>query len=568
MRILSAAVLSGVLVVSAPVPTSGQESAPANPTIHGATARVVDVSVVVTHPNGAPAADLTAGDFQVFDNGRRQEIRMFRVENFGRFAAISAPSQPPRPDFKQHVVRTISNRTPPDPASPNPITVILIDVRDIYNPDRMTWTDLVHARDALVKFLQQVRSEDRLGIYLMEKRGFWILHEYTRNCSDIVARVATWKDRANTALSATRDAADVWSEFAAHFAGVDAATASAIKRAQFALTAPINRGLDNPLAVLESVAAHLAALPGRKNVVLVSGQVLLPTDFKVRSRTLQAILQAGVAIYAIDPSGLASYEFDASVASPSWATAASPRPRREASVYVNEAQRHMSMLVQSSLSALAVDTGGQVFLNSNEILGAIRSSVDDSRVTYTVGYYPRGLTGDGQFHKITVKVTRRRGLSVRHRAGYFDRNDSASDMQRHEAEMRYAVWSPVDASAIGLEAEIPAARPGVLDEYPLKLTISLGGVGLQPEGDRWCGALDVVLVQRDSSGNEYEYSRQSLGLKLQEDTYRGVLQNGVAYRSRVKLNPKATSIRAIVRDPSSGNLGSLTIPVGNAGKEP
>jgi hypothetical protein len=51
-------------------------------------------------------------------------------------------------------------------------------------------------------------------------------------------------------------------------------------------------------------------------------------------------------------------------------------------------------------------------------------------------------------------------------------------------------------------------------------------------------------------------------LRLKEETFLKNLRDGVVYRTSMSLNPKATSMRLIVRDPNSGNMGSLTIPVG------
>jgi len=96
----------------------------------------------------------------------------------------------------------------------------------------MTWQDLVYARAQVIRFLRQVRPEDRLGIYLMGSNRFWILHEYTENCADLLARLAAWKP-ADGAVPGNSKSLDVWSEFALQVAGVDAETASAIHRGQF-----------------------------------------------------------------------------------------------------------------------------------------------------------------------------------------------------------------------------------------------------------------------------------------------------------------------------------------------
>jgi hypothetical protein len=214
--------------------------------------------------------------------------------------------------------------------------------------------------------------------------------------------------------------------------------------------------------------------------------------------------------------------------------------------------------LQSSLTALAEATGGQVFVNTNDVLGAIRSSFDDSRVTYTLGFYPSASNDDGSFHPLKVKLPGRH-LTVRHRAGYFEPGAPARDPLRREAELREAVWSPVDASVIELSGSASPVTGS--QDYELKLSIGLAAVTLQPDGDRWSGHIEVILVQRDNFGNEYEPLSQELGLKLRQGSYDTAVRSGLPYGRSFRLNPKATSLRAIVRDLNSGNLGTLTIPL-------
>ncbi len=543
-----------VAPAAAQILPSQQSSAPA---VLKSSTRLVEVSVVVKDEHGSPVTNLNSKDFELLDNGKRQEIRLFNAADPrsgpARTVSVSGPQSN----------SMISNRRPADPASSNPVTVILIDARNTYSPERMAWTELVYARDQLIKFLLQIRPEDRLGIYLMGRDGFWILNEYTETCAGIVSRLTSRTVSAHPDTPARSKAKDVWSEFAAHFPRSDAATLSAIHHSQFAASSWIDRRYENPLAVLESVAAHLAGVQGRKNVILISGQMFLPDDLAVRAKMLNTIIQAGIAIYAIDPSGLAPYALDASFVIPSGVTMSSTRPGRDALGHISSrelAQKYLATLVQSSLMALSSDTGGRAFTNSNDIMQAIKTSFEDSSMTYTLGFYPRDSAGDGSFHRIKVKVKAAgRRLTVRHRIGYFDREEMPPDSQRPLVDMQQAVWSPVDATGIGLEAAVE--RSPVRDVCPLTLTIELDGVYLSFDGGRWAGRIDVALVQKDNSGNEYEYLHQTLGLNLQQDSYDSMLRSGLPYRRALKVNAKATAIRAIVRDARTGNIGSLTIPI-------
>ena len=73
---------------------------------------------------------------------------------------------------------------------------------------------------------------------------------------------------------------------------------------------------------------------------------------------------------------------------------------------------------QDTMEALAQRTGGKAYYNSNDLKNAIRGAIDDSKVTYVLGYYPAHNTWDGKFHELKVQVDRK-GANVRRRLGYF-----------------------------------------------------------------------------------------------------------------------------------------------------
>jgi hypothetical protein len=97
--------------------------------------------------------------------------------------------------------------------------------------------------------------------------------------------------------------------------------------------------------------------------------------------------------------------------------------------------------------------------------------------------------------------------------------------------------------------------------YDLNVTIALDGLSLESDGKRWKGTIHVVLVQKDDEGQQYNSVDQTVNLALRPETYRKMLGSGFGFHEVVAMNPRATSLRVIVLDQASRNLGSLTIPV-------
>src|SRR5258707_7921381 len=82
-----------------------------------ATARLVQVSVVVHDKKGQPVADLKKEDFQIKVDGHVQSISLFSVDSAG-----SLPSSPEK--LPQN---TFTNRLEQRPGTPSSVTIILLD---------------------------------------------------------------------------------------------------------------------------------------------------------------------------------------------------------------------------------------------------------------------------------------------------------------------------------------------------------------------------------------------------------------------------------------------------------
>ena len=97
------------------------------------------------------------------------------------------------------------------------------------------------------------------------------------------------------------------------------------------------------------------------------------------------------------------------------------------------------------MKGLAAETGGVAFFNTNDIGGAVRAALDDSRVAYELGYYPAIGKWDGGFRKVKVKV-KRPGAHVRTRSGYL-----ADYLEPGEA--------PLETRAIDLTVRVEPTQP-------------------------------------------------------------------------------------------------------------
>ena len=133
-------------------------------------------------------------------------------------------------------------------------------------------------------------------------------------------------------------------------------------------------------------------------------------NFSIRRRSgriLRSVTELAnrynTAIYAVDPRGLAPFEFDLST-------------QGSANVSLTK-DRAMLENTMDTLRILADETDGRAIVNSNDLDKGLRQIVRDSSAYYLLGYTSTLSQPDGKFHKINVRV-KRPGLQLRARPGY------------------------------------------------------------------------------------------------------------------------------------------------------
>lgn len=335
------------------------------------------------------------------------------------------------------------------------------------------------------------------------------------------------------------------------------------------------------LGALEDVAHHLAGIPGRKNLVWISGAfpiriglnprsisrcgTRLPEsprsaetnsgvqDFSEREKRIGRLFtEAQVAVYPVDPSGLHTRQVP---------NTGNLRPENAA--------RHLAASSAAeadieSMLLLAKDTGGLAFYNSNDLASSIRSAADDARVTYTLGFYPPETAWDGKYHdpKVTVE---RAGLVVRAREGYLASTPTIESEPDREQALRLAVTSPLEAAAIGVQVKV---QSNPLEWYGQKVVVAIDPRDLRFEAKdgRMRSEADLLFAQQASDGRTLEAQKKTFHYALPLDSYRESLAPSVNLEKQLTIQPQATRVRIVVRDASSGAVGSVSIPVRAAGK--
>lgn len=212
-----------------------------------------------------------------------------------------------------------------------------------------------------------------------------------------------------------------------------------------------NRRVAATSRALSMVARSLAPHRGRKHIVLYSaGYALDPV-----AQVIDAVTSGVAACTSGDTMAVRRYAFQelgslaSSAATDGLRAAVDSANRSQASFYTIDPRGLMTNVIQPQqggrsrtggggplvrfatlddrlsqdfLRALASDTGGRSFFNSNDIGAGLRRAWQDADSYYLIAYAPESRQKRGRFRRISLKIDRP-GLDLRYRQGYFEVSD-------------------------------------------------------------------------------------------------------------------------------------------------
>ncbi|HVQ27186.1 MAG TPA: VWA domain-containing protein, partial [Planctomycetota bacterium] len=130
------------------------------------TLSLVQVDAVVTDKSGRHVTDLTAADFEIFEDGRRQEI------THCSYVAIPAlPAPPPRPADPALPAPPVPTRIRPDRVR-RTIALVVDDLG-------LSFRSTIEVREALRKFVDEQMEPGDLVAIVRTRGGIGALQQFT-----------------------------------------------------------------------------------------------------------------------------------------------------------------------------------------------------------------------------------------------------------------------------------------------------------------------------------------------------------------------------------------------------
>lgn len=552
------------------------------------TTRLVLADVIVTDKSGQRIKGLTKDDFTVFDNGKPQKIATFSAESPG--AESAAPRVPQLPS------NVYTNRPEYD-MPPGPLTLILLD--GLNTPV----ADQGYARSQMLTYLgSQLQPGQPVAVYTLAG-SLRLLQDFTDNVALLKAAVEHFTPQKSIEMQ-IEQIERTFPNMLIGDGGVRGEGTNARlvlyrindfmnEQARFAIDVRVQR----TIAAMKLLSRRMAGYPGRKNLIWVSGgfpieitsqvvQLSTDPDALAQNATSAApqirvdnnyehdlhqlatdLTDAQLSVYSVDAHGLIG----------SMLADASSRGTNEAGLlrlgqdYGAQVARASAatQYTQDTLLTVAVETGGLLFKNSNDISGALAASVADASSYYLLAYYPEAKQWDGKFHKIQVKVNKP-GLEVRHRNGYlaYDPTHWSKNKDKNDPELNAAMGmgAPVSTMVI-FDARVVPPQPSQKMQIPVEFLVNartISGEDMADGGRHF--VLEFHVAAYSLEGKMVSHKDAGIDAPIKPDRLQAYLQQGIPFKTELDLGPGQYRLRLGVRDRHTGFIGSTEIPLVLASK--
>ncbi|HEY3134840.1 MAG TPA: VWA domain-containing protein [Blastocatellia bacterium] len=534
---------------------------------------LVQVDVSVTDKKGRPVTDLRSEDFEIYEDGKRQQITNFSYISPERFGATEA--SPPA----QSRIAKNPPLSPPVRLRPDQVrrTIALV-VDDL----TLTVESAPFVRQALKKFVDEQMQPGDLVAIIRTGAGIGALQMFTADKRILYAATerVRWSPSSSTLYTfAPVQTNAVNPNSIAEILHQETRTsqADALTKVPERVTDELDRFRQEvfsigTLGALHFVVRALKDLPGRKSVVLFSEGLRIYNREQSVLRVRDALNnltdlanRSSAVIYTMDAKGLQPLTMTAADDLTGDFGAVDDQVKWLSEPRAYTAQRRDEFFEsQEGLNYLAQQTGGFFVRNTNDLNGGIRRALKDQESYYLIGFVPEESTFRRDrirgFHHLKVKVNRP-DVRVRTRSGFFGISDEEDrSLQKTLGQtLLMALASPFNSGDIELRlTSMLGVDPQKGPFVSSLLHIGAKGLTFAPEANgQRKASFEVAAFTFGDNGRVIDQSIRGYTIHMTEREYEHTLKAGIFYRVNLPIKkPGAYQLRTAVRDTASLKLGS------------
>lgn len=516
------------------------------------SSNLIQIDVTVTGKGGAAVSDLTIDDFEIYENGQKQDITNFSYISAGARSVQTTEKSVLKSDVP------LTSKVRPEQVR-RTIALIVDDLT-------LSWESAHFVRRALRKFVETQMEDGDLVAIIRTGAGIGALQQFTTDKRMLLAAIekVQWNPLGSGGISPF---APIESGFANELSTDEESDEDTVDPQAELNDFRETLFATGTLGAVNYVIRGMKDLPGRKSVMLLSDGFSLFSEtsdgFRESNRVMDALRllvdlanRSSVVVYTLDARGL---QYTGLTAADNVSGLTSDQIQKTIS------DRNGKLFdTQEGLVYLARQTGGLPIINNNDISGGIRKVLDDQSY-YLIGYQPDSETFDPakrRFNRLEVKV-KRKDVNVRYRSGFFGTTDdkmTQSPNLTSGQKILLALSSPFGVNDINLSLNtLFRADPQQNTSLSSFVNINVADLTFKDAPGGKEAKFDIVAISFGDNGTVMDEISKSYTINITADKFEQFLKEKFVYFFTFPVKkPGAYQMRVAIRDHANDKLGSAS----------
>jgi VWFA-related protein len=541
-RVMAVVLIAGMVISPASAPLTAVAQQPAGGeimTLHENVDRVLTNVVVRDKKTGALIKNLKASDFQILEDKKPQKITTFDYQNVDEAVTLAETLTVSGTSAtkKKSIADLVNNQfvAAPEELKDRRLIVLFFDLSSM-QPE-----DITRAVDSAKDYInKQMQPADMVAAVSLVS-SLSMDQDFTSDKASLIRAVSKYDgtDSSGYALGSEGGGTDGTSDDSSSFVADDS---------EFNAL-----NTDRQLYAIRTVCKSIEKVEQKKSMLYFSGGLTrqgIENQASIRAATNECV-KADTALYAIDTRGLQALNpvGDASQGS-----------KRGTGAYSGasmQSQLNSNFSSQETLGTLASDTGGKLFVDSNDFGPAFQQVQHDTEAYYIIGFHSTNPARDGGYRHLTINLINHPEAKLEYRPGYYAPADfqHAKSVDR-ELALTEQMRSDVPATDVAVYLQALYFR---LDDgkfyIPISLVIPGSQIHVTTVKDKDKATIDILGQVKNATGIVVGQQRQTVNLAL--DANQQVQKKNVQYSTGFTLAPGKYHVKFVVRENQSGNMGSF-----------
>jgi VWFA-related protein len=495
----------------------------------------VRLDAVVEDWRGRLITDLTAEDFEIFQDDRKQDITSCQYILYDQVRSEPLDNNQVKP-----------STFPPIPTPRQKRNSVERTLIFLVNDFGMNWEHTYNTRMALRKFVKEQMLPGDMVSIIKACRGNATLQAFTSDKQELLSRIETIQ----------------WSTYN-DLSGLQTIIPRVVE---------LRKEHNFQLQAISYCIKALKDMPGRKFLLLITDYLVGPSYFNpTYERIADAAFRAGVVIHTLNPEGVGEgngkgstivvgRETQLRITAPDEGSHSTvPTDLFDLYEDINRLGEYDSHFGRDL--PLSKKTGG-LYLDNNWFINGIGDAQEEMKGYYLLSYIPPEKTfsksGKEKYHSIKVKV-KRTGATVRTRDGFFGNPIDLETPAETPPPLVEAMFSPFQYN--DLNVSLASGYVDNLKEgYLLPTWMHLDGRDIQVAKEKdgeFSVSFEAGASTTDIDGLFQDYGDLQIGFRVDEAGIQKLRENGINFTVSIPVKkPGGYYVRVAVRDKLSEAKGS------------